>query len=108
MSNKLKNILSRKWGPEYFTFRIYKLFTYIRVPIFWLLLILWVSDLLYSKVDTNLWVSLWNSEMFDSMVTKMIYLLLSVGAFTAAFITIGIELIKAKHEAKLVTAIWSN
>lgn len=108
ISHKLKTILSRKWGPEYFTFRIYKLFTYIRVPIFWLLLVLWVSDLFYFDLDTNLLLPLWDSEFFSSMAIKMIYLLLSVGAFTAAFITIGIELIKTKREAKIVTAIWSN
>lgn len=38
----------------------------------------------------------------------MIYLLLSIGAFTAAFITIGIEIIKTKREAQNVTYIWSN
>ena len=108
ISQKLKNILSRKWGPEYFTFRIYKLFTYIRVPIFWLLLVLWVSDLLYFDLEVNLQLPFWDSEIFNSMAIKMIYLLLSVGAFTAAFITIGIELIKTKREAKTVTAIWSN
>ena len=108
MSQKLKTFLSRKLSPEYFTFRVYKLFTYIRVPIFWLLLVLWVSDLLYLNLDTNLLIPLWNSEIFSSIAIKMIYLLLSIGAFTAAFITIGIELIKTKHEAKTVTVIWSN
>ena len=104
----MKNFIKKLWGPEYFTFRIYKLFTYIRVPIFWLLLLFWIIDLFYFGLDTNSWLPLWSSEIFSSMAIKMIYLLLSVGAFTAAFITIGIELIKNKREAQTVTSIWAN
>jgi len=99
---------SRKWGPEFFTFRIYRLFTYIRVPIFWLLLLFWIIDFFFFSLDTNSWLPLWSSEIFSSIEIKMVYLLISVGAFTAAFITIGIELIKSKREAQTVTSIWSN
>ena len=38
----------------------------------------------------------------------MIYLLLPIGAFTATFFTIVIEIIKNKLEAQNVTVIWSN
>ena len=99
---------SRKWGPEFFTFRIYRLFTYIRVPIFCLLLLFWIIDFFFFSLDTNSWLPLWSSEIFSSIEIKMVYLLISVGAFTAAFITIGIELIKSKREAQTVTSIWSN
>lgn len=97
-----------KWGPEYFTFWIYRLFTRVRVLIFLLLVLLYAVDAISSKVNIAPSKFLLEGPEATSMVTKMIYLLLSIGAFTAAFITIAIGIIKKKHEAKTVTNIWSN
>lgn len=94
----------KKSSPEYFTFRIYKAFTYIRIPTFWILLFFWVIDFLYLKMGFNFW----RGEIFISILIKMIYFLISIGAFTAAFITIAIEIIKSKTEPKDVAMIWSN
>lgn len=99
----------KKFGPEFFTFRIYtKLFTPIRVAIFWLLLAFIVIDFFWLKLDVSRWLPLWNLELFNSIAVKMIYLLLAIGSFTATFFTIGIEIIKDKSEARSVTYIWSN
>lgn len=99
----------RKFGPEFFTFRIYtKLFTPVRVVIFWLLLVFCIADFVWLKLDFSRWLPLWNSEIFHSIAVKMIYLLLAVGSFTATFFTIGIEIIKDKSEARSVTYLWSN
>ncbi len=98
----------RKWGPEYFAFKIYKLFTYIRVPIFWLLFLFFIIDIFWLKMDFTIWFPFWSPALFTSLSINMIYLLLSIGAFTAAFITIGVEIIKTKPEAQSVTHIWSN
>ncbi len=99
----------KKWGPEYFTVRIYtELFTRARVPIFFGLLIFCCIDFVCLKLDTMQWLPLWNQSLFTSIATKMIYLLLSVGGFTAAFFTLCIEIIKTKLEAKEITYLWSN
>ncbi len=99
----------KKWSPEYITIRIYsKLFTPIRIQIFWLLVVFCFIDIIWIKFDITSWFPLFDKEIFISVAEKMIYLLLSIGAFTATFFTIVIEIIKNKLEAQNVTVIWSN
>jgi hypothetical protein len=98
----------KKFGPEFFTFKLYNFFTSIRVPIFWILLLFWVIDIFCSRLDTNSWLPAWSSEKLGSIAARIIYFLLSIGAFTAAFITIGIELIKKSESTQKITAIFSN
>lgn len=104
----MKKFIKNLWGAEFFTFRIYKLFTVVRKPLFWLLVIFCIISPMWLNFDISDWFPLWNQEILASMAIKMIYLLLSIGAFTAAFFTISIEIIKTKPEAKNVTSIWSN
>ena len=89
--------------------RIYsKLFTPIRIQIFWLLFIFSFIDFRWLKLDITSWFPLFDREIFISITEKMIYLLISIGAFTATFFTIVIEIIKNKLKAEHVTVIWSN
>jgi len=104
----MKNFIKKLWGAEFFTFRIYKLFTEVRKSLFWFLVIFCIISPLWLNLDISDWFPLWSQEILTLIAVKMIYLLLSIGAFTAAFITIAIEIIKTKPEARSVTAIWSN
>lgn len=98
-----------RWAPEYFTLRIYERFTEVRVLIFWLLITLYIIDLAFVKADfIPFWFTKWNLEIFTGIATKMAYLLLSIGAFTAAFFTITIGIIKKKKEEQVVKVIWAN
>ena len=103
--------LRNKFAPEYFTVRIYNyIFTPIRVEIFLFLLAFWIIDFVWLKLDFTRWLPFWNQGLFDSIIIKMIYLLLSVGAFTATFFTILIEIVKTKKNltAPNITYLWSN
>src|SRR3989338_4574724 len=71
----MKNFIKKLWGAEFFTFRIYKLFTEVRKSLFWFLVIFCIISPLWLIIP---------------------------------FITIAIEIIKTKPEARSVTAIWSN
>lgn len=89
-----------KYAPEYFTIRIYqKIFTPVRVIIFWLLFFFYIIDALWFKIDATKWFPFWNSEVFTSVTTKMIYLLISIGAFATAFYAIEIDIIKRKNKS---------
>ena len=99
----------KKWSPEYITVRIYNnLFTPIRVQTFWLIVIFCFVDIFWLRLDITSWFPFFDQEIFISITKKMIYLLLPIGAFTATFFTIVIEIIKNKLEAQNVTVIWSN
>ena len=101
----------RKFGPEFYTYRIYtKLFTPIRVVIFWLLVAFCFGDIFWLNLDFTRWLPFWNQGLFDSIIIKMIYLLLSVGAFTATFFTILIEIVKTKKNltAPNIKYLWSK
>lgn len=101
--------LRNKLAPEFFAIRIYNyIFTPIRVEMFLLLLVFCIIDLVWLKLNFTQWLPFWNQELFDLIAVRMIYLLLSIGAFTATFFTICIEIIKTKREAKNVTYLWSN
>ena len=80
------------------------------MEIFLLLLVFWIIDSVWFKLDVTRWLPFWNQGLFDSIIIKMIYLLLSVGAFTATFFTILIEIIKTKKNLtpKNITYLWSN
>lgn len=98
-----------KYGPEHFTYRLYtKIFTLIRVPTFWILAVITIVDMLWLKIDVVQWLPLWSADIFHALSTKLIYLLLSIGAFSAAFYTIGIEIIKRTTTAGDVTFIFAN
>lgn len=107
MSNISKKLNS--WAPEYFTRRIYEKLTEVRVLIFWLLVLLYIIDSLFIKPDLMpYWFSNWGPEIFTGIATKMLYLLLTIGVFTATFFTIVIETIRNKNNSTTVTGIWTN
>ncbi len=119
MFDRLKEILSLpknteksnigKYGPEFFTNKIYtKLFTPIRVPIFLFFLFFCLVDLFWIKFNITLLLPYWSQEIFNSLTTKMIYLLLSLGALASVFLTISIDIIRKKSNHREATAIFSN
>ncbi|GEM_PF-2789727 len=103
--------LRNKFAPEFFTVRFYNyIFTPVRVEIFLILFAFWIIDAVWLKMDITQWLPFWSQELFDLIIVKMIYLLLSVGVFTATFFTILIEIIKTKKNltAQNITYLWSN
>lgn len=102
------NTLNR-WAPEYFTRQIYNKLTEVRVIAFLLLVALYVIDGFFIKPDfIPYWFRDWGPEIFTAVTTKMLYLLLSIGVFTATFFPIVIKIVRKKKEAEVVTRIWAN
>jgi len=109
----MKTLLEKlkKFGPEYFTIRIYnKFFVYIRVPIFWSLSILFLVDFVLNLYGTNIFrIESLTDEVFILIAEKIVYLLVAVGVFMAGFFTIVIEIIKKKEVSNNeVTSVWLN
>lgn len=91
-----------KWAPEFFTLQFYHGFTYIRVPLFYILIVLYILNALWGDI----WVGLpWTQEDLGVVAKYSTYLLLTVGALVATWLTIVLNIIKVSERAG---GQWAN
>jgi len=99
---KLKKILN-KLAPEYFTLRIYHAFTYIRVVLFYILIVFYLLNVFWWD---DVWLDIpWTQDDLVFVAKHGIYILLAVGALTATWFAIVIEVIKKSNRA---AGQWAN
>lgn len=97
----IKELLN-KLAPEYFTLRLYHAFTYVRVVLFYILLVLYLLNALWGDVWANI---PWTQDDLVFVASRGIYILLAVGALTATWFAIVIEIIKKSNRA---AGQWAN
>ena len=99
------HVANSSWArlaPEFFTLRLYHGFTYIRVPLFYILIVLYILNALWGDI----WVGLpWTQEDLGVVVKYSTYLLLTIGALVATWLTILLNIIKISERAG---GQWAN
>jgi hypothetical protein len=91
-----------RWAPEFFTLRLYHGFTYIRVPLFYILIVVYILNAFWGDI----WAGLpWTQEDLGLVVKYSTYLLLTVGALVATWLTIVLNIIKVSERAG---GQWAN
>ena len=99
---QVANNLWAKLAPEFFTLRLYHGFTYIRVPLFYVLIVLYILNALWGDI----WVGIpWTQEDLGTVAKYSTYLLLTLGAIIATWLTIVLNIIRVSERAG---GQWAN
>lgn len=91
-----------KWAPEFFTLRLYHGFTYIRVPLFYIFVVLYIFNALWGDI----WAGLpWTQDDLVFVSRYAIYILLAIAGLMVTWFAIVIEIIKISNRA---AGQWAN
>ena len=93
----------KMWGPEDIAYKVYSFFTLFRKQMFYVLVIS-----IFISIFCTAHFQLIGADFFFLKLNKMVEFLIAIGAITAAYVAISIEIIRKQMKSKDVTRIWGN